>query len=462
MFDLIRHIHLVGIGGIGMSGIAEVLLGMGYEISGSDLQASPITKRLETLGVRVFSGHRAEQVGEVDLMVYSSAVREGNPELEEASRRGIRTMRRAEMLGALMRTRYGVGVAGTHGKTTTTSMIGAALAAGGLDPTVVVGGVVRDWGSTVRLGQGAPLVAEADEFDRSFLALWPAIAVVTNVEAEHLDCYRDVEDLRDAFACYVRRIPFYGAVVACGEDEGVRAVLSKAHTPWITYGLHGAAQVRADNVHVQGTGSRFEAVVEGRRLGTVELRVPGTHNVRNALAALAVGLKLGVDFERIGGALYAFSGVQRRFELKGEAGGITVVDDYAHHPTEIEATLSGARALGCRRIIAVFQPHLFSRTRDFAPGFGRAFGDADVVVLTEVYPAREEPIPGVSGQLIADAAVRAGHGRVDYVQDLDRIAGYIATLVRPGDLVITLGAGDIWKAGEALLALLRDADRGRT
>lgn len=459
MFDVIRHIHMVGIGGIGMSGIAEVLLGMGYDISGSDLYASPITERLEMLGARVFVGHRAEQVGRADLVVYSSAVGERNPELEEANRRGLPMMRRAEMLGALMRTRYGVGVAGTHGKTTTTSMVGAVLVAGELDPTVVVGGMVRDWGSTVRLGQGAPFVAEADEFDRSFLELWPVIAVVTNVEAEHLDCYRDVEDVRDAFVRYVCRIPFYGVVVACGEDEGVQAVLSKIRTPQITYGLHEEAQVRAENVHIQGMGSRFDVIVEGNHLGDIELRVPGVHNVRNALAAVAVGLKLDVDFEHITGALQAFSGVHRRFEWKGEVGGITVVDDYAHHPTEIEATLKGARALGCRRIIAVFQPHLFSRTRDFALGFGRVFGEADVVVLTDVYPAREKPIPGVNGKLIADAAVRAGHGRVDYVQDWDRIAHHLAMLVAPGDLVITLGAGDIWEVGEALLALLKRTDR---
>ncbi|HID09793.1 MAG TPA: UDP-N-acetylmuramate--L-alanine ligase [Candidatus Latescibacteria bacterium] len=459
MFKKIKRVHFVGIGGIGMSGIAELLLRMGYEVSGSDLRRTSITERLEELGARVWYGHKAEHVSGADVVVYSTAVPPFNPELQEASRRKVPAIRRAEMLGELMRMmRYSIGVAGTHGKTTTTSMIGAVLTEGGLDPTLIVGGRVKSIGSNARLGGGDYLVAEADEFDRSFLRLAPIVAVITTLEAEHLDYYRDLDEIKAAFVEYANKVPFYGWVVACLDEEGVQDILPRVERPLITYGLSAQADVRAEGVEFAGMGSRFRVAAEGEPMGEVRLQVPGPHNVKNALAAVSVGLALEVPFEAISKALEKFSGVHRRFEVKGEARGVLIVDDYAHHPSEIRVTLQAARLVRKGRIVAVFQPHLYSRTRDFAGLFGRSFLESDLLVVTDVYPAREEPIPGVSGELVADAARKLGHREVYYVEDKEKLAEFVAQLVRPGDMAITMGAGDIWKVGEALLRALGRED----
>lgn len=456
MFRKIKRLHFVGIGGIGMSGIAELLLRMGYEVSGSDIKRTHITERLERLGARIWYGHSEEHILKADIVVYSNAIPPSNPELKEASRRKLPIIPRAEMLGEIMRMmRYSIGVAGTHGKTTTTSMIGAVLTEGGLDPTLIVGGRVKSIGSNARLGGGDYLVAEADEFGRSFLRLAPTVAVITTLEAEHLDCYRDLDEIKDAFVEYANKVPFYGWVVACLDEEGVQDILPRVERPLITYGLSAQADVRAEDVEFSGMGSSFRVVVEGERMGEVRLRVPGLHNIKNSLAAVSVGLALELPFGAISEALGKFSGVHRRFEVKGEVGEVLVVDDYAHHPSEIRVTLQAARLLRRGRILAIFQPHLYTRTRDFAGSFGRSFLESDVLVVTDVYPAREEPIPGVTGELVADAARKVGHREVYYVEEEDGVAELVAGLVRPGDVVITMGAGDIWKVGEELLELLR-------
>ncbi len=451
----IKNIHFIGIGGIGMSGMAQVLMEQGYTVSGSDLRRSEETARLERMGARIGYAHRAEHVGDADLVVHSSAVKPSNPEWMEAVRRGIPIRRRAEILGDLTRMGTSIGVAGTHGKTTTTAMIGWILTEAGMDPTILVGGNVLGMESNARLGRDGPIVVEADEFDRSFLALYPTVAVITTLEAEHLDCYKDIVDLKAAFVEYANRAPFYGAVVACLDEENIRDILPRIERPLITYGVHADADLRAADMRFGDGGSSFEVIREGERLGTVRLGNPGLHNVKNALAAIAVGLQLGVAFEEIRKALSTFAGVHRRFEIKGEVDGITVVDDYAHHPTEVTATLEAARQGNYVRILVVFQPHLYSRTRDFAEDFGRAFSQADVLVVTDVYPAREAPLPGVTGALVAEAAERYGTPEVHYVADKNKGAQTMADLACAGDLVIVMGAGDIEQVGGELVALLR-------
>lgn len=444
-----------------MSGIAELLLRIGYEVSGSDIRRTHITERLEGLGARIWYGHSEEHISGADIVVYSNAIPLSNPELREASRRKLPVIPRAEMLGEIMRMmRYSIGVAGTHGKTTTTSMIGAVLTEGGLDPTLIVGGRVKSIGSNARLGGGDYLVAEADEFGRSFLRLTPTVAVITTLEAEHLDCYRDLDEIKDAFVEYANKVPFYGWVVACLDEEGVQDILPRIERPLITYGLSAQADVRAEGVEFSGMGSSFHVVVEGERMGEARLRVPGLHNIKNSLAAVSVGLALELPFGAISEALEKFSGVHRRFEVKGEVEEVLVVDDYAHHPSEIRVTLQAARLLKRGRILAIFQPHLYTRTRDFAGAFGRSFLESDLLVVTGVYPAREEPISGVTGELVADAARKVGHREVYYVEDKDGVAELVAGLVRPGDVVITMGAGDIWKVGEELLELLKSGAGG--
>ena len=455
MFATIKRIHFVGIGGIGMSGIAEVLFNLGYRISGSDIRRSQITERFASLGVVVYHEHAAEHVAQADVVVYSSAVKLSNPEIAEAKRRGIPVIRRAEMLGELMRMKYGIGVAGTHGKTTTTSMIGATLSQAGLDPTIIVGGRVCGLETNARLGEGEYLVAEADEFDRSFLRMTPTIAVVTTLEAEHLDCYRNLDDIKDAFVEFVNKVPFYGSAVLCLDEASVQSIIPRIEKTLITYGITSQADVRAHEVAFEGLRTRFDVTVRGSRLGSILLPLPGLHNVKNALGTVGVSLELGIDFDTIRKALEGFAGVHRRFEVKGEAAGVTIVDDYAHHPTEIQATLTGARAASTGRIVAVFQPHLFSRTRDFCREFGQSFLNCDMLVVTGIYPAREEPIPGVTGELIVDAACQFGHRDVRYIPDAAQIAEQIVHSLRPDDMVITLGAGDIWKVGEELLRLLK-------
>jgi len=455
IFPRIEKIHFVGIGGAGMSGIAEVLHNLGYHVTGSDIRRSQTTERLRSLGIKIFEGHDPGNIEGAEIVVYSSAVKLSNPELTEAVRRKIPIIRRAEMLGELMRMKYGIGVAGTHGKTTTTSMIGLVLADAGLDPTIIVGGRVKGLGSGAKLGRGDYLVAEADEFDRSFLKLTPTIAVVTTLEAEHLDCYRDLDEIKSTFVEYVNRVPFYGAVVLCLDERGLRDIIPRIERRMIAYGTSPEADLRAGDISFDGFSSSFDVLYRGEKLGRVELRLPGLHNVRNSLAAVAVGIELGIDFDLVSRSLGGFIGVHRRFELKGEIGGVKVIDDYAHHPTEIRVSLDGARAVGARRIIAIFQPHLYTRTRDFYREFGRSFSGSDVLVVTDIYPAREEPIPGVTGELIAGAARKSGHRNVVYIEDKGKIAGYVADIVSAGDLVITFGAGDIWRVGEELLELLK-------
>jgi len=459
-FTRIERIHFVGIGGIGMSGIAELLLRQGYEVTGSDLRLTEVTQHLEELGAEVHEGHEPSHVDGAHAVVYSSAVKPDNPEVVRGRELKIPVIRRAEMLGELMRMHFSIGVAGTHGKTTTTSMTGQVLAAAGLDPTLIVGGKVNALGTSAALGGGDYLVAEADEFDRSFLRLFPTVAVITNVEAEHLDTYGDYDSMREAFAEFANKVPFYGAVVACLDDAGVRSLLPVIDRALVSYGVTSQADVRARDVSFQGLGSRFEVSWQGEELGTVRLGVPGLHNVRNALAALGVGLHLELDREAMLGALEGFSGVARRFEVKGQADDVVVVDDYAHHPTEVAATLQAARSGYERRIVAVFQPHLYSRTRDFAEDFGSALLDSDVLVVTDIYPAREAPIPGVSGELVAEAARGQGHRQVHYIPELEEVPGRLAGLTEGGDLVITMGAGSIWKAAEELLRILEEEERG--
>ncbi len=456
-FGRIKNVHMVGIGGIGMSSIAEVLVARGYRVSGSDLQTSLVTERLESLGARVYKGHAAEHVTDADVVVYSSAVKPGqNPETVEAERRRIPIIRRAEMLGELMRAKYGVGIAGTHGKTTTTSMTGLVVREGGFDPTIIVGGKVAVFDSNAVSGEGDIIIIEADEYDRTFLRLTPVVSVITNIEADHLDIYKDLDDLKGAFVQFANSVPFFGAAILCLDDAEVREVLSDVERRVITYGTSRQAQVRAENLVQEGHVTRFGVVRDGVPLGDVTLHVPGLHNVRNALAAVCVGLELDIPFAKIQQALGSFTGVDRRFQIKGEVDGVTVIDDYAHHPTEIEATLDAAsKGWPGRRVVAVFQPHLYSRTRDFLDGFARAFYDADVLVLTEIYGAREEPMEGVSGKMMADLAARYGHRDVRFVPEKTDVPGYLQQVVRPGDIVITMGAGDIWKSGEAFLDTLK-------
>jgi UDP-N-acetylmuramate--alanine ligase len=454
-FLKLRRLHFVGAGGVGMSGLAEILLlSTPLEISGCDLARSENTDRLLKLGARIATGHDASHVRDADLIVVSSAVDEANPEVAAARERGIPVIRRAEMLAEIMRLKQGIAIAGTHGKTTTTSLTGMVLTEAGFDPTIVVGGRVRILGTNARLGKGDYLVAEADEFDRSFLELVPVVAVITNIEADHLDTYRDVEDIRDAFATFANRVPFYGAVIACADDPGVASILPRVKRRVVTYGESAGAALSAREIRLDATGTSFE-VWEGETwsLGSVRLKLPGRHNVLNALAAIAVGRELSVPFPTIARALAEFTGVVRRFETKGERGGVLVVDDYAHHPTEVSATLASARQVyPGRRLVAVFQPHLFSRTRDFAKEFGRALTACDLSIIMDVYPSREKPIKGVTGELVAAAAREAGCGEVVYVPEKTKVVGEIVRLTRPGDVVLTMGAGDVVRFGEEFLS----------
>jgi len=462
MFRKARRIHFVGIGGSGMSGIAEVLVNLGYHVSGSDLQTSDATRRLKRLGAKIFRGHKADHVAAADVVVVSSAVKPENPELVEARRLKIPAIPRAEMLAEIMRMKYGVAVAGAHGKTSTTAMIAVVLTAGGLDPTVVIGGRVKALRSGAKLGGGEFMVAEADESDGSFLKMKPTIAVVTNIDREHLDHYRDLGEIQDAFVRFLSRVPFYGAAVVCLDEPNLRAVLPRIDRKVVTYGLSSDADLVATDVVFDGFSSSFVARWRGQKLGAVRLPVPGRHSVYNALAAVATGLELDVAFAKIAKALARFQGVDRRFQFKGEAFGATVIDDYGHHPTEIQATLAAAReGFGARTVVA-FQPHRYSRTRALLEEFGRAFVLADRVIVTSVYAAGEAPLPDVDGAAVADALVRHGHTAVSYEPRLDRIPGRLKGLVLPGDLVMTLGAGDIWKVGDAFLALAAKAGSPRT
>lgn len=455
MYRKEQRIHFVGIGGIGMSGIAEVLLNLGYEVSGSDLKESPITARLAALGARIGVGHAAAHVGEASVVVISSAVKPDNPEVVEAHKRLIPVIPRAEMLAELMRMKYAVAVAGAHGKTTTTSLVAGVLSDAGLDPTVVVGGRVASLGTNARLGQGEFLVAEADESDGSFLLLAPTVAVITNIDREHMDHYGTEESLEEAFVSFANKVPFYGAVVACLDDPRVQALLPRFRKRTVTYGLSAQADVSARHLAPGGGRTRFEVVVKGQPAGLVDLGIPGTHNVLNALAAFAAGAELGVAPEAACAALSGFSGVDRRSQRKGEARGIVVMDDYGHHPSEVQAVLKAVREAYDRRVVAVFQPHRYSRTQDLFDRFLTAFYAADVLVVTGIYAAGEAPLAGVSAEALAEGIRAHGHKAVRYVADVADVPAALEPELRAGDLVITLGAGNVWQAGEALLRRLQ-------
>ena len=452
-FLKLSRIHFVGIGGVGMSGLAELLLSYPLTISGCDAAESETTRRLRSLGIPVSIGHDPSHLDEVDLLVVTSALAENNEEAARARSRSIPVIRRAEMLGEIMRLKQGIAVAGTHGKTTTTSMIGAILMAAGLDPTILVGGRAHYLGTNARLGRGEWLVAEADEYDRSFLELTPALAVVTNVEEDHLDCYRDLSEILAAFLSFANRVPFYGAVFVGLDDANATELLGKLSRRVVTFGESPQASLGAREIALDASGARFNvAGDEPGFAGEIALPLPGRHNVRNALAALAVARELSIPFSTAAAALAAFDGVARRFEVKGERDDVIVVDDYAHHPTEVAATLAAARqAYPRRRIVALFQPHLFSRTRDFAREFGRSLNAADAALVTEVYPSREAPIPGVSGRMIVDQAVSFGHRQASFAESRNEVLPMLERTLRAGDLLLTMGAGDVYRFGEDYL-----------
>src|ERR1700731_1129207 len=449
MFAKIQQVHFVGIGGIGMSGIAEVLLNLGYRVSGSDLKSSSATQRLAGLGAAVFEGHRAENISGAEVVVTSSAIAQENPEVVEAHRLHVPVIRRAEMLAELMRLKYGIAIAGMHGKTTTTSMIAAVLAGGGLDPTVVVGGRVNALGSNARLGNSQYLVAEADESDRSFLKLTPVLAVVTNLDREHMDCYRDMADVEDAFVEFMDRLPFYGATTACVDNALLRSVLPRVRRRVYTYGESADADFRLQVLAKDSEShSLFGVNYKGLVLGKFRLHVPGRHNVLNATAAVAVGVQLGVAPDQIAVGLESFRGVDRRFQIKGVVRGVTVVDDYGHHPTEILATLRAARDCGYGRGHVLFQPHRFTRTRDLMTEFAGAFGDADRVEVLDIYAASEEPIAGVTAEALVKVIGRAD---VEYAASVASGVKALARAARDGDVILTLGAGSVSQAAALLL-----------
>lgn len=460
MFRKFRKIHFVGIGGIGMSGIAEILLNHGFTVSGSDLHLSSVTDRLAARGAKIHSGHCAENLADAEALVYSSAVKEDNPEIRAARGNKVPVIRRAEMLAELMRMKFGIAIAGTHGKTTTTSMVGTILVEAGLDPTVIVGGISPVFGSNARIGSSEFLVVEADEFDRSFLKLTPTIGVVTSIELEHLDCYRDLEDLLEAFGIFAGKVPFYGTVVVCRDEPSVLELCHRIDRPIKTYGLNPGAELRATDIEILNNRVSFKALDNDSLLGKVELYVPGEHNVKNALAAIAVGLELEIPFATISAGLLKFIGVKRRFEVKCEIGGVTVIDDYAHHPTEVRAAIAAAKSGYCRRLVAVFQPHLYSRTRDFHRDFGAAFQGAETVIVAPIYPAREAPLEGVSGEMIVKAAKELGHPDAHYAAERETLVEVMFEKIRPGDVVMTMGAGDIWMEGERLCEKLKSRYEG--
>ncbi|MFC1569642.1 UDP-N-acetylmuramate--L-alanine ligase [bacterium] len=450
-----RRIHFVGIGGIGMSGIAEVLLNLGFDVTGTDRQLSQITDNLRDLGAVIHEGHDGGYVSGADVVVISSAVSSDNIEVISAHEQKIPVIRRAEMLGELMRVKQGIAIGGTHGKTTTTSMVGLVLQEAGLDPTLIVGGRVRSLKTNAKLGEGDYLVVEADEFDRSFLQLTPFLAVINNIETEHLDCYHDLDEIKHAFVTFANQVPFYGSVILCLDESSLQDIIPKLKRRIMSFGLTPQAQVRAVDPKFSEHHSDYEAWFANEKLGRIRLQLPGIHNVRNSLAALAVGLELEIPFKTIKDALESFTGVHRRFEMKANVHDVLVVDDYAHHPTEIQVTLKAAREGWNRRIIAVFQPHLYTRTRDFYHDFGQSFFDADILVVTDIYPARETLIEGVSGALVADEAKSLGHRQVHYIADKNEVVDFLHQNHKPGDLVMTMGAGDIWKMGEQFIEKLK-------
>jgi UDP-N-acetylmuramate--alanine ligase len=457
VFAKIQRVHFVGIGGIGMSGIAEVLLTLGYKVSGSDLKHSDVTKRLAKLGAAICEGHRGENVEGAEVIVTSSAISRGNPEVAEARRRHIPVIQRAEMLAELMRLKYGIAIAGMHGKTTTTSMVGTVLQGGGLDPTIVVGGRVDALGSNARYGNSQYLVAEADESDRSFLKLSPIVSVVTNIDREHMDTYRDMEDIEQTFLDFMDRVPFYGTVVVCNDNEPLRNLIPNVQRRVVTYGMRDDSDFRIFDVDAAAKndepGSRFKVEYRGQSLGEFHLHVPGIHNVLNAAAAVAVGIGLEIGVDKVRSAIESFRGVDRRFQLRGRVNGISVIDDYGHHPTEIKATLAAARQCGYERIHVIFQPHRYTRTQALLKEFGGAFDDADNLFVLDIYPASEQPIPGVTAEAVVS---EIGNGSARYAGSFAEAIAAVAGSARPGDAVLTLGAGSVSQIGPALLDALKE------
>jgi UDP-N-acetylmuramate--alanine ligase len=454
-FRNFQRIHLVGIGGIGMSGIAEVLLTLGYSVSGSDVKLSAITERLQKLGATIYEGHQASNADGAQVVVTSSAVKPDNPEVVEAHKMKIPVIPRAEMLAELMRLKYGIAVAGAHGKTTTTSMVASVLAAAHLDPTFVIGGRVNQAGTTARLGKGEYFVVEADESDRSFLMLAPVVAVVTTIDREHLDQYSSLEDIRDAFVQFVNRVPFYGAAILCIDEPNVQAIIPSVKRPIITYGTSSQADLVISDVKLDGLESEFRLTYKGDDLGVFHLsHPPGMHNVRNAAAAAAVALYLNVGSDLIRGGLAKFAGVGRRFDIKGTVNGITVIDDYGHHPAEIRATLDAGRGCKFNRLLVLFQPHRFTRTQHLWDEFCRAFNQADILVLADIYPASETPIPGVTSEGLVHAIRDAGHKNVQYAASMQEGIEYLLKQARPGDAILTIGAGSVSRASNDFITLL--------
>lgn len=455
------RIHFVGIGGIGMSGIAEVLNNLGYRISGSDIRETDITKRLESLGIKIYYGHRAENINSAEVIVISSAIKKDNPELLEAKKLGIPVILRAEMLAELLRMKYSILIAGTHGKTTTSSLIAHMMHSAGMDPTLIVGGKLNNFGTNAKLGQGTFVVAEADESDGSFLLLSPTIAVVTNIEREHMDHYNTYENLEKAFIDFLNKVPFYGLNIVCLDNTGVQKIIPKLNRRVVTYGLSHQADLRAENIVNRERESEFDVIFLEKNLGRFKISIPGKHNVLNALASIAVGLELGIDVEKIKEAFVNFQGIQRRFQIKGEGNGIVIVDDYGHHPTEIKATLDTARNFWKGRIIALFQPHRYTRTQDLFQEFLTSFYDADVVLVMDIYSASEDEIPGISGSALAEGIRAFGHKNSVYVGDKDSTYEFLKSFLKEGDLLITLGAGDVYKVGEKLVEEFRNASNRR-
>jgi UDP-N-acetylmuramate--alanine ligase len=461
MFAKIQRIHFVGIGGIGMSGIAEVLLNLGYKISGSDLKISSVTQRLAALGATIFEGHRAENAIGAEVVVTSSAIVSGNPEVTEARNLHIPVIQRAEMLAELMRLKYGIAIAGMHGKTTTTSMVAAVLAGGGLDPTVVVGGRVDAMGSNARLGKSQYLVAEADESDRTFLKLSPILAVVTNIDREHMDCYRNMRDVKRAFLDFMDRVPFYGMVVACNDDAPLRRLLPEVRRRVVTYGTRRGSDFLIKlsestfDSHDGRPVSRFRVTYRGKSLGEFTLHVPGVHNVLNATAAIAVGVGLDVNPDHIRVALETFAGVDRRFQLRGKVAGVSVIDDYGHHPTEIKATLAAARQCGFRKVHVIFQPHRYTRTRDLMNEFGLAFANADTLLVLDIYAASEPPVEGITAKTLAQRIGETGGRNASYASSFAEAVDSATAAAADGDMILTLGAGSVSQLGPMILDKLK-------
>lgn len=455
MYKKSQHIHFVGIGGIGMSGIAELLINLGYRVSGSDINRTKTSERLASLGASVYYGHDRKNVTDVDVVVLSSAIEAQNPEISHALEKNIPVIPRAEMLGELMRLKYGIAVAGAHGKTTTTSLIAAVLDRGGIDPTVVIGGKLNKTDTNASLGAGEFLVAEADESDGSFLKLPPTIAVVTNIDREHMDFYKDVEKIKETFLEFLNKVPFYGLSIICLDDQNLQSIIPRMEKRVMTYGCASQADLQARDIQLEGFATQFSVFYQEKKLGRVKLHLPGIHNIYNALAAIGVGLELNLDFKVIKKALLEFKGIQRRFHLRGKKHGISWIDDYAHHPTEIKMTLKAAKEISPRRVVALFQPHRYTRTRDLFEDFMTAFYDADVLIVSEIYAAGESPIAGIHAERFQEGLKEYGHKDVTLIQDLEDAENYLMEFLEEGDFFLTLGAGDVWKAGENIMKRIK-------